>query len=85
MKILRGEFISRINAEGHDLNELHALMAPRPFMVSGGRVDRPERWKALNSAIALYKFLGYENRIAMTNRAQTCPKPEIKCTDLFVF
>ena len=25
---------------GHDLHELHALMAPRPFLVSGGSEDR---------------------------------------------
>ena len=24
---------------GHDLQEVHALMAPRPFMVSGGAED----------------------------------------------
>jgi len=24
---------------GHDLHELHALMAPRPFLVSGGSED----------------------------------------------
>ena len=27
--------------EGHDLHELHALMAPRPFLVSGGSEDQP--------------------------------------------
>ena len=63
----------RLVDEGHDLHELHALMAPRPFLVSGGRVDRPLRWKALNSTIALYKFLGYENRISMTNRLRHAP------------
>jgi hypothetical protein len=28
-----------IVGEGHDLHELHALMAPRPFLVSGGSED----------------------------------------------
>ena len=62
--------------EGHDLHELHALMAPRPFLVSGGSEDRPERWKALNHAIAVNKFLGYTNRVAMTNRSGHSPTPE---------
>ena len=38
----------RLYESGHDLHELHALMAPRPFLVSGGSEDRPSRWKALN-------------------------------------
>src|SRR6185295_6556214 len=53
---------------GHDLVELHALMAPRPFLVSGGTADLPERWPALNHSIAVNKVLGHENRVAMTNR-----------------
>src|SRR5262249_5361178 len=53
---------------GHDLVELHALMAPRPFLVSGGTADRPERWAALNHAIAVNRLLGHDNRVAMTNR-----------------
>jgi len=43
-------------------------MAPRPFLVSGGTADLPERWPALNHAIAVNKLLGFENRVAMTNR-----------------
>jgi hypothetical protein len=58
---------------GHDLHELHALMAPRPFLVSGGSEDQPERWKALNHAIAVNRFLGFENRVAMTNRPGHSP------------
>jgi dienelactone hydrolase len=55
-------------AEGYDLHELHALMAPRPFMVSGGSEDTPSRWIVLNHAIAVNDLLGYKNRVAMTNR-----------------
>lgn len=55
-------------AERHDLNELHALMAPRPFLISGGAQDPPAHWMALNNTIALYRFLGCENRIAFTHR-----------------
>jgi hypothetical protein len=59
-----------------DLVELHALMAPRPFLVSGGSEDGPERWKALNHARAVNRLLGYENRVAMTNRPAHSPTPE---------
>jgi dienelactone hydrolase len=59
--------------QGHDLVELHALMAPRPFLVSGGTADLPERWTALNHAIAVNKLLGYENRVAMTSRQTHTP------------
>jgi dienelactone hydrolase len=61
---------------GHDLTELHALMAPRPFLVSGGTADMVERWPALNHAIAVNRLLGCENRVAMTNRAGHSPTPE---------
>lgn len=53
---------------GVDLTDLHALMAPRPFLVSGGSEDPPERWVALNHTIAVNQLLGYKNRVAMTNR-----------------
>ena len=66
----------RLVAEGHDLHELHALMAPRPFLVSGGSEDPPERWKALNHAVEVNRLLGYENRVAMTNRPAHSPTEE---------
>jgi len=62
--------------EGFDLHELHALMAPRPFLVSGGSEDRPERWKALNHSIEVNKLLKQPNRVAMTNRKAHSPTPE---------
>ncbi|MBO0700634.1 MAG: dienelactone hydrolase family protein [Zavarzinella sp.] len=54
--------------KGMDLHELHALMAPRPFLVSGGSEDSPSRWIPLNHAVAVNKLLGYEHRVGMTNR-----------------
>jgi len=63
-------------AEGHDLHELHALMAPRPFLVSGGAQDRPEHWTALNHTIALNEFLGHPGRVAMTMRDGHTPTAE---------
>lgn len=61
---------------GRDMIELHALMAPRPFLVSGGAQDRPDHWTALNHSIALNRFLGYENRVAMTMRNGHTPTAE---------
>ncbi len=62
--------------EGYDLHELHALMAPRPFLVSGGSSDPPIRWIPLNHTIAVNKFLGYTKRVAMTNRPEHSPNEE---------
>lgn len=66
----------KIFEAGHDLHELHALMAPRPFLVSGGSEDKPSRWVPLNHAVAVNRFLGYENRVAMTNRENHSPTAE---------
>jgi hypothetical protein len=57
----------------HNLHELHALMAPRPFLVSGGAEDPEKRWAALGHAIAVNKLLGYAGRVAMTNRETHAP------------
>lgn len=62
--------------QGRDLHELHALMAPRPFLVSGGAEDTPKRWAALNHTVAVNKLLGYEHRVAMTNRPEHAPNAE---------
>lgn len=66
----------QLRQKGYDLHELHALMAPRPFLVSGGSSDPVERWVPLNHTIAVNNLLGYENRVAMTNRAEHDPNPE---------
>jgi hypothetical protein len=52
------------------------LMAPRPFLVSGGSEDTPKRWIPLNHSIAVNKLLGYKNRVAMTNRPAHSPTLE---------
>ena len=61
---------------GRDLHELHALIAPRPFLVSGGAEDRPQRWEALNHLVAVNRLLGHEHRVAMTNREGHTPTQE---------
>lgn len=63
----------RLMAEGRDLTDLHALMAPRPFFVSGGSEDPPRRWESLNHAVAVNRLLGAENRVGMTNRPDHSP------------
>jgi len=63
----------RLLKAGRDLHELHALMAPRPFLVSGGSEDGPHRWEALNHTIAVNDLLGAKNRVAMTNRPDHSP------------
>lgn len=66
----------KLRKDGYDLHELHALMAPRPFLVSGGSSDPVERWIPLNHTIAVNNFLGYKDRVAMTNRPKHSPNPE---------
>jgi hypothetical protein len=61
---------------GHDLIELHALMAPRPFLVSGGSEDKAQRWTALNHSIAVNKLLGYDHRVGLTLRQNHEPTVE---------
>jgi hypothetical protein len=63
-------------AQGHDLQELESLMAPRPFLVSGGAEDPPKRWLVLNHALAVNHLLGTPNRVAMTNREKHDPNEE---------
>lgn len=65
-----------LREKNYDLHELHALMAPRPFLVSGGSSDPANRWIPLNHTIAVNKLLGYKNRVAMTNRPKHDPNPE---------
>jgi len=70
--------------KGYDLHELHALMAPRPFLVSGGSEDTLSRWEALNHSIDVNKLLGFENRVAMTNRAEHSPN-KISNEQIYLF
>jgi dienelactone hydrolase len=61
---------------GDDLVDLHALMAPRPVLVSGGTEDPPRNWRALNHLAAVNELLGQKNRVALTSRAGHVPSPE---------
>jgi dienelactone hydrolase len=60
---------------GHDLVDLHALMAPRPVLVGGGVQDPPKNWVALNHLVAVNKVLGHKDRALLTARATHIPTP----------
>lgn len=62
--------------EGRDLHEVQALIAPRPFFVSGGSEDPPRRWQPLNRVQEVYLLLGAPQRIGMTNRPDHSPDAE---------
>lgn len=66
----------RLYESGHDLHEVLALMAPRPFLVSGGAEDQAERWQALNRVNEVYHLLGATHRVAMSFRPAHDPTPE---------
>ncbi len=63
----------RMMETGRDLHELHALIAPRPFLVSGGSEDLPSQWIALNHTVAINELLGFTDRVGMTNRPGHVP------------
>lgn len=66
----------RMREAGRDLHELHALISPRPFLISGGAEDQPQRWVPLNHTIAVNTLLGYPHRVGMTNRPNHSPNEE---------
>ncbi|WP_337177414.1 prolyl oligopeptidase family serine peptidase [Paludisphaera sp.] len=67
---------ARMVADGRDLHELLALMPPRPFLVSGGAEDPPERWRPLNHVRAVADLLDAPPGVAMTNRPAHEPSDE---------
>lgn len=66
----------RMRDAGHDLHEIHALIAPRPFLVSGGSEDPLHRWAPLNHLVEVNKLLGQPGRVAMTSRDGHSPTVE---------
>jgi dienelactone hydrolase len=61
---------------GEDLVDLHALMAPRPVLVSGGVQDPPRNWQALNHLVAVNNLLGHKNLVFLTARKTHIPTAE---------
>lgn len=61
---------------GEDLVDLHALMAPRPVLVSGGVQDPPKNWLALNHLVSVNALLGHKNRVFLTKRKSHIPTAE---------
>lgn len=66
----------RMTESGEDLVTLHALMAPRPVLDSGGTEDPPANWQALNHLIEINNVLGHQYRVAKTEREPHVPTPE---------
>ena len=64
---------AQLQKDGRDLTDIHALICPRPLLVSGGSEDPPENWIALNHAIAVNNVLGVNRRVGMTNRPDHDP------------
>jgi dienelactone hydrolase len=70
---------------GDDLVDLHALMGPRPVLVSGGTEDPPKNWQALNHLIEINRVLGHTQRVAMTARKTHVPTAEALELELAFF
>ncbi|WP_339901632.1 GDSL-type esterase/lipase family protein [uncultured Cyclobacterium sp.] len=71
----RGTYLQLLK-DNRDLHELHVLMAPRPFLVSGGEEDGEHRWVPLNHSIQANKLYGYNDRVGMSNRPEHSPNPK---------
>lgn len=61
--------------QGRDLTEILALLAPRPFLVSGGEQDPECNWRALNRVDEVYALLGARRRLGLTTRPGHAPTP----------
>lgn len=71
-----GPYAELFAHDSREMIELHALMAGRPVLVSGGSEDPEQNWRALNHLIAVNKLLGHENLVGMTTRPKHRPRPE---------
>ncbi len=71
----RGLYTKLLEAD-MNLHELHVLMAPRPFLVSGGSEDPENRWVPLNYSLRANGFYETENRVGMSNRPTHAPTSE---------
>ena len=70
--------------QGMDLHEIHALIAPRPFLVSGGSEDPVERWNALHHLAEINALLGHKERVFFTQRKPHGPTDKSN-TQLMMF
>ncbi len=71
-----GPYKTLYEHESREMVELHALIAGRPVLLSGGSEDPAENWRALNHLIAVNKLLGRDQLVAMTSRPMHRPTPE---------
>ena len=71
-----GPYLQLHQHASREMIELHALMAGRPVLVSGGSEDPQENWRALNHLIAVNRLLGHQGLVGMTNRPVHRPTPD---------
>jgi len=60
----------------HSPHALYHGVTPRASASRSTAEYQPQHWQALNHAIAVNDLLGYENRVAVTNRDTHAPTPE---------
>jgi len=54
---------------GHALHEVLALQAPHPFLLVGGKYDKPESWQYLEAARPIYDAYGRADAVGFINHA----------------
>ena len=70
---------------GHDLHEVQALMAPRPFLVSGGFEDPPARWPALNRVVEVNELPRLQKPRRDDQPEESLADRAVERANLFVF
>ena len=59
--------------QNRDLHTLHALIAPRPFLVLGGSEDPVDRWHALHHTVEVNRLMGQQERVFFSQRPGHAP------------
>ena len=72
-------------AGGHDLTELHALMAPRPVLVSGGTADQSRTLACLESPDIRQQAVGLRESRCDDQPRYSRSQPCVQSTDLRFF
>ena len=75
----------QLTAAGRDLHELHCLMAPRPFLVSGGSEDPIHRWQALHHSVQVKPYPGVSESRGDDKSARSFAEQRFQLCNLRVF
>lgn len=59
--------------QNRDLHILHALIAPRPFLVLGGSEDPVDRWHAFHHTVEINRLMGHQERVFFSQRPGHAP------------